>query len=133
VNGNEVLLGNFGSFGDSRGNVGTLRDTDTNAVLAVTHNNECAKTEAATAFYYAGNAVDVQNALVKLLLFGSNFGATTIATTVTAALTATVSTAVALVAATLATLALALRGLVLLSSLCFGCCSGGCSVVLSHD
>jgi hypothetical protein len=139
VYGNEVLLGDFGSLGNGGGNVCTLGDTDTNAILTVTHNNEGAETEPAATLYYAGYAVNVQDALVELLLFGSKFGAATVTTgaarTAWTATLAATATAVTLVA-TLALRSLALAGtlglLVLLSCLCFGCCSWGCSFVFSH-
>ena len=49
--------------------------------FAVTYNNEGTETEAAATFYNAGNAVNVQSALVKLLFFWSLLFATWSSTT----------------------------------------------------
>jgi hypothetical protein len=57
--GDHVLLSNFGCFGDSSGNIGAFGDPDTDAILLVANDDECAEAEATTAFNYAGNTVDV--------------------------------------------------------------------------
>jgi len=123
VHGNEVFLGNVGGLGNGCGYIRTLGNADTDAVLAVAHNNEGAEAEATAALYYAGYAVDVQYALIELLFFRSNLGPT--AVTARAAALTTAATAVVPVVASLVLL-------VLLSRLCFGCCSWGWGSILSH-
>jgi hypothetical protein len=73
--GYEVLLGNFGSLGNGSGDVSAFSSTDTNAVFAVANDDQRAETEPAAALNYAGHAVDVYDALVKLLFFGCNLWA----------------------------------------------------------
>jgi hypothetical protein len=64
-----VLFGNLGCFRNSRCYVSTLGNANPDPIFAITHNNEGPKSETATALYDAGYAVDVDNALVKLLFF----------------------------------------------------------------
>jgi len=66
-----MLLSNIGCLGDSSGDIGTFGDADTDAVFAVTDDDEGAEAEAAATFDDTGDTVDVQCALVKLLFFWS--------------------------------------------------------------
>jgi hypothetical protein len=63
-----LTLADFGCLGNGRGDIRTFRDADSDAGLTVTDDHESTETEAAAAFYDAGYAVDVQRALIELLL-----------------------------------------------------------------
>jgi hypothetical protein len=126
----EVLLGNFGGFGNSGRHVCTLGDTDTDTVFAVTHHNKRAETEAAATLYNAGHAVDVYDTLVKWLVFGGNFRATTARAT-TATLWATIVAALALWATVLLR-AISTGSTSWLTLRCSSGCSG-CGCILGHN
>jgi hypothetical protein len=69
VNHHHVLFSDVGSFGNGCGYVCALGDTNADFVFTVANDDQRTEAEAAAALYNAGHAVDVQGALVELLLF----------------------------------------------------------------
>ncbi|ELT43619.1 site-specific recombinase XerD, partial [Arthrobacter nitrophenolicus] len=81
-NAEEGLLGLFNALGDSSGNFLGLAVAHADHAVTVTNDDQCGEAEATTTLDHLGNAVDGDNALYELVLFG--FTATVAAATATA-------------------------------------------------